>query len=917
VGADVHVFAAALERGQPEAAVQLYGGPFLAGVNLVNLQSWENWVEGRRMQYARAFRKACRDWLESRRAALDLQGAIEAAQRWVVTDPLDDEAQHRLIAALADAGERTAAIRQYEAYARLLQAEDLHALDETIALIERVRSEATVGPAITPAAHTVGAARSNPQSAAEPSASSTKASAMPGPRLPLRSLLRRRAIVAAAAVLLLIMAMAWGINRMRSEPSAALSAASIAVLPFSVRGDEDAAYLAEGMVNLLGTALDGVSVRPTDARAVFAVVSQDGGERPGLDLGSRVAARLGAGLFVLGDVIQAGSQLRIEASVYRAGGAPEPLSRGTVSGGAEHVFELVDQLAAQLLAGLGAAPGDRLTRTAAVTTTSLAAFKAYLQGEADIRAGRFERAEEAYLRAIAHDSTFAIAHYRRALALDWGAGGDPEEAARAAARHAERLTPRDRALLEAHRAYSVGDAPDAERRYRAILARYPDDLEAWLQLAEVLFHFGPVRGRATSESGEAWRRVLSYEPKNVAAIVHLARIASADGRSATLDSLIAPFASTELTTDRRLLQVAAFRAIASGDTATVRTLVQSVRSWEDAAAWQLAAYLTAFSDVPERARPVLQELIGPQRAAGTIADLHWFVALLHLENGQLAAARGAMTDALAANAVVPAVWHRRTFELITDWWSAALPLPAPDSTLDRIRHTASSSNVSLPSGKSNFESSASGEPLWIALTRQALGNPNRFEALRLYTVGTVSLRLSDRASASTASAALARLAASNASDWFVHALDGELRARRAWHDGRPEQALTILDQVELGPVSVGATNIVPFLAHAQRRYLRGQLLSAVGRDAEALQWFASLGALSVPETPFRALAHLRQAEIHERLGNRSEAVTHYSRFVALWQNSDPELQPLVEAARDHRATAAHSARKSSRQQSRR
>jgi DNA-binding SARP family transcriptional activator len=111
-----------------------------------------------------------------------------------------------------------------------------------------------------------------------------------------------------------------------------------------------------------------------------------------------------------------------------------------------------------------------------------------------------------------------------------------------------------------------------------------------------------------------------------------------------------------------------------------------------------------------------------------------------------------------------------------------------------------------------------------------------------------------------------------------------------------------MDELEAGPVTVGATMVVPFLARAHERYLRGELLSAVGRDAEALPWFASLATLSVPESPFRAPAYLRQAEIHERLGNRSEAARHYARFVELWRESDPGFQPLVNAARQHQAT---------------
>jgi hypothetical protein len=48
VHTDVHDFTKAIETGDAEAAARLYGGPFLGGVNLVDLQPWEAWVEARR-----------------------------------------------------------------------------------------------------------------------------------------------------------------------------------------------------------------------------------------------------------------------------------------------------------------------------------------------------------------------------------------------------------------------------------------------------------------------------------------------------------------------------------------------------------------------------------------------------------------------------------------------------------------------------------------------------------------------------------------------------------------------------------------------------------------------------------------------------------------------------------------------------
>ncbi len=159
-----------------------------------------------------------------------------------------------------------------------------------------------------------------------------------------------------------------------------------------------------------------------------------------------------------------------------------------------------------------------------------------------MRAGQFERAADDYLAAIALDSTFAVAHYRLALAREWAPLPGEEAAARAAARHGARLSARDRMLLEAFRQWRVGDATQAADRYRAILARYPDDVDAWFQLGEIQFHHGPLVGQPLEESAEAWRKGLSYEPRNLFALTHLARIAAVAHHSSALDSLLASLA---------------------------------------------------------------------------------------------------------------------------------------------------------------------------------------------------------------------------------------------------------------------------------------------------------------------------------------------------------------------------------------
>jgi len=80
----------------------------------------------------------------------------------------------------------------------------------------------------------------------------------------------------------------------------------------------------------------------------------------------------------------------------------------------------------------------------------------------------------------------------------------------------------------------------------------------------------------------------------------------------------------------------------------------------------------------------------------------------------------------------------------------------------------------------------------------------------------------------------------------------------------------------------------------QERLLRAGLLNRLGRSQEALQWYQSVEYW--PESVLAGPSHLRQAEIHERLGQREQAVEQYRRFVDLWRDCDPKLRPFVEDA---------------------
>jgi DNA-binding SARP family transcriptional activator/tetratricopeptide (TPR) repeat protein len=882
VRTDVHDFAAARECADAESAARLCRGAFLDGVHLVDVQPWESWVDARRAQYARAFRRACRDWLEARRGAGDVAGAVAAAEWWVARDPADDEAQHRLIQTLAEAGERAEAIRQYEAYARLLHTDGLRPLEETVKLVTQLRAQPGAPPVPFSPPPPTDVPAVDPLQPATPPLSDSLAKPVTSRQT---RVARSRLPLAAVITLAIVLGAVWRWKGSRGAPVQPTSPAAIAVLPFSIHGGDEARYLADGMVTLLTTALDGAaSVTPVDSRAVHAAVTQ--GSAASLDrvAGSRIATKLDAAWFVLGDIVLANDRLQIDAGVYERDRSIEPVAHASVAGTAGELFDLVDRLAAHLLSELGDVSADRLLRSAAVTTASLPAFKAYLQGETLMRAGEFERAAESYLDAIAHDSAFGLAFYRLALAREWAPLPGNEAAARAAAQHAERLSAHDRNLLAAHRAWRAGEASAAEHAFRAILAHYPHDVEAWIQLGEVMFHHGPLLGRSFDESEIAWRKVLSFEPRNLFAVPHLARIAAATGRVAALDSLLAPFTREIRETDRRLVEIGLLRALAEHDTVKTLQAAGEMRRWEDLSLWRVAVFVTAFTPNPAATARAIAGLLGEHRAPAVRADLLWITSILYLASGQISAARTALQEAAAVEAAIPQERRRDAFSPITEWYAATLPLPYADSMLDRVRSHAERVSASQGSSTRVF-----GNELGI-------GESLRVEPLRQYTLGMISLRLKDLASAKIAAEALRRIALAADANVIERDLDRGLRAALASFEGHNEQALSLLETLELRDTQ-GDIAVTPFASRAHERFLHGELLIALGRDTEALQWFGSLGTGSVTEIPLKALSHLRQAEIHERLGNHRQAAIHYDKFVGLWSRADAEFQPMVETAR--------------------
>jgi eukaryotic-like serine/threonine-protein kinase len=378
------------------------------------------------------------------------------------------------------------------------------------------------------------------------------------------------AVAAGAAVLVL---------RAGAEPEPAVDAGVVMVMPFRVTGtDPGLDYLREGMVDLLAAKLTGEGgPRAVDPRSALAAWRRAGGTAeadPSLDATLEAARRLGSGRVLLGEIVGTGDRLVLSASLVPVGAGRT--ERANLEGPADSLLPLVDRLAQRLLT-LGA--GDERRRLDDATSASLPALRAYLEGRAQYRSGRYEDALGHFERALAIDTTFALAALGLFQTADWRANPlDPVRAASlaAAARHRTRLAPRDAALLDGF--LGVGfPAPSSQRESwaaweRAVRAA-PDQAEAWYHYGDLFFHWGRAMGvgdwreRAT----DAFLRAAELDSTFAAPAHHLVDIAAVAGDADETRRWARVFFAADSTPD--FADYLRWRvAVGTGDQAAMRTL---------------------------------------------------------------------------------------------------------------------------------------------------------------------------------------------------------------------------------------------------------------------------------------------------------------------------------------------------------
>lgn len=347
---------------------------------------------------------------------------------------------------------------------------------------------------------------------------------------PLRRRVRRRLLATVAILLVAGTAAGWLLRGRGVAPTGTNPRLSILVLPFDNLRDEAALrWLHDGSVNMLALALSqwrDLSVVEQDR--VHDLLSQahvPDGEPIGLALARRLGREAGAGTVVLGDYVRAGDSLRLTARTYDVATGSRIDVVEASGGAANDVRLLFDNLAARLL-DLSGAPLEGRSPLTRVTTASLEAYRAYLQGLGHLNHWDLAPAETAFRRAVTEDSTFSLAYFRLAQARGWVTGAADSVGRNAvlqASRFSDRLPERERSMIGAYRAMLDGEYDRSQQLYRALLAHDSTDADAWYGLADSFFH-DSLTGNTPAgmtRSLQAFRRTLALDPRYALAYEHI------------------------------------------------------------------------------------------------------------------------------------------------------------------------------------------------------------------------------------------------------------------------------------------------------------------------------------------------------------------------------------------------------------
>jgi tetratricopeptide (TPR) repeat protein/TolB-like protein len=332
---------------------------------------------------------------------------------------------------------------------------------------------------------------------------------------------RRRIAARVVGIAAVALGVAFLLLRSRWAAGAVVpSASTIAVMPLvPVAADTALERLGRELVVTLSANLDGVGgIHTAEAITVLAQVAE--GETLTPAAGAELARRLGARSVLRGTLVPAGrgGEVRLDAALFDVDSLTA-LAHATATGPADDIAGLTDAATLALLRQVwqrGTPPAPDL---AAITTRSVPALRAYLDGERALGRAAFDEAVRAFDRAFAADPHFWLAFWRSLYPRDYE-GTPPDSAALVALiAHRREFPEQDRLMIEA--SFLAHTMSEELAMWRDVTRRFPNYWPAWYDYGNYMVHWTPYVGTTYDDSRAALERTVALNPRFAPAWEHL------------------------------------------------------------------------------------------------------------------------------------------------------------------------------------------------------------------------------------------------------------------------------------------------------------------------------------------------------------------------------------------------------------
>lgn len=419
---DVRAFEAGIKEGRREEALELYRGDLLSGFFVSGAPEYERWLEARREELRRQASEAAWELARAGEAEGNAAGAGHWARRATALEPLDERLVRDAIGLLDRVGDRSGALRLYEAFGRRLEEEfQIEPAPETQALVAGIRGRVEVSvesPVPEPAGSSVETVEAAVAGPSDFECGPEEADRSPPTPI------RRSWTPARRGVLLgLFIGLAMGIALFRvlrtSDGSPGLSSGRVVVAVFDNQTGDP------GLDPLGRMAADWVTQALYESGVVEVVPSTLGlAPRPDFtdDEGSGSAAlaeATGAGTIVLGAYYRRGDSVEIQAQVVAARDGRLLSALPPVGSPLDAPGTAVDSLSRSVVRVLAVLTDPSLGGSADLSRPpSLEAYREYLEG---VRAfqGRppgMGGSLVHFYRAVALDSAFLAPRFYLVMA---------------------------------------------------------------------------------------------------------------------------------------------------------------------------------------------------------------------------------------------------------------------------------------------------------------------------------------------------------------------------------------------------------------------------------------------------------------------------------------------------------------------